>query len=302
VIRKRFVAVLAALLCACATEGMGPPPSAPVLERPVEAIPSDLDIAIRLDVARIRGALGPLAVEALRKSARAGGADDPGGEELVADALERTDTLWLALRPGASARTTDSVLVLRGRFRDLDVRRYAAKPAWQGPFDLGASVRLYERNTKARALPARIYARGDDVVVFVTLAEIIERGVRDQALEPPERGIVSVAARPRPLGERVRERSPAAARFLSQSELVEATAELGPETLEVAITLTMQTEVAARRAADAAALLAQELIRTGGVPDQVARSVDIEALGAALVIRAEIPLAELARWAARSKG
>lgn len=288
------------LICGgCAPSELPRPASAPpAIERPAQTLPADLDVVVRVDVARIRQALGPSVVLTLKEQAAAVG---PGGalDAIVRAAIEQTDTLWVGFRPGDSARTSDSVWVLRGRFSGLDLR--AIDRSWSSQRPLGGVWYVAERASDARAEPVRAYVRRDDLLVLVSAAEVdavervLERGVRGPALQPKEHGTFSVSARPQRLAEHVRDRSPAAARFLGSARLLDATCELTHDELRLEIGLQFEDEPSARRAAEAAGLLAAALIEQGDVPRAVAQHLDIESLSDSLVLRARVPLALLAK-------
>jgi hypothetical protein len=56
----------------------------------------------------------------------------------------------------------------------------------------------------------------------------------------------------------------------------------------------MDSEASARRAADAAGLLALELIKLQTIPDAIAKSLAIEAVGTSVVVRVDAPIELLA--------
>lgn len=286
-------------LAGCAPERppLPPPPPAPLLARDVDAIGAELDLVVRVDLARIRASLGPEALAGIAERTLQSRSDDPATRQLLVDALERTDVAHIALRPGKSPELTDNVLVLRGRFDKLEVDRYRSLPGWLPPEDLGADVRVYDRRRQpGRSEPARVYAFSNDRLVFVSAAAIdsaeraIERGVHDERLEPPAKGAISLAARPRALAASLSEGSRAAARFLAKSELLQGYADLTPAGLELEVELRMQDEASARRTADALGLIAEDALANGIVPKAVAESLDIRAVGEVAVLRVAVPL------------
>jgi hypothetical protein len=296
--RRALLLLGLVLCCSCGPKPIPPPDTpAPALARPVDAIPADLDVVVRVDLARMRRALGPGAVAALRdRAAGAEGAD----RRLLEQALAAADTVWIAFRPGLAPDKTDQVVVLRGNFEKLDPRSHDAEPAWQLPIDLGGGWRLYRRpKPSTRAAPARIYLRVDDLLVFVSSAEIdsaersIEARVRDDDLEPPEKGAVSVAARLKPLSRTLLERSPAAARLLARGQRLTASADLDADGLRAEIELSFDTEEDARDVADAAGLLVAALAENGDLPKSLAESLRIEAVGTSMVVRLSLGAEEL---------
>lgn len=304
--RRGGLARLAALsgalfLLRCAASSLPPTaPSAPSVVRPAEVIPADLDVVVRVDLGRMRAALGPIAADSLRRRAARAGAGDDAGRALVLDALDDSDTLWLGLRPGASTEIADHVLVLRGRFERFDARQYALAPPFSAAFDLGGGYRLYEREVATRSAPARVYVRESDLLVLVSTAEIdsverrLEQGIYEENLEPKEEGLVSLAARPAPLAARVAERSPAAARLLGKIRRVDATLDAVAERLELELTLQMVEGASPERTAEAIRLLAAEVARQQGWPDAAAEALRVDTFGSAVLVRVSLPLAALA--------
>lgn len=202
----RRLAVSCALLgCSCQPRPIGPPPNAPSVVRPLDAIPADLDLVVRLDLRRIRDTLGGPAMAAISEQAlKSLHGDDRATDALLLTALSGTDTLWLGLRPARDWSTADTVFVMSGHFVGFSPERAESKPRFGLPLDLGGNVRRYERAHPAtRAAPARIYTHAEDLVVSLSEAEIdsVERSFEQHrgapALEPAEQGALSAVARPR---------------------------------------------------------------------------------------------------------
>ncbi|MBI3207205.1 MAG: hypothetical protein IT377_11350 [Polyangiaceae bacterium] len=282
------------MLSACAGRGRIPPPEAPppAFREPSDAIPAELDFALRIDLAKIRGALGETAFDLLRdKSA----ARDP----VTTDALARADTVWVALRPSDRGAIDDSVTIVRGRFGAIDPHR---RPEWGPATDLGAGWRRFDRKGKApRSEPARIYARGDDVLVFVTVAALdsverrLEQGVLDDHLDPAEKGVLSVDARPRTLGRLATHHFPTVGRLLERSERLRVTADLDGQGLRAELELELGGESEARAVAESLGSVARALGQTRGLGAQIAEGLVIEAVGARAVVRLKLPSEALAR-------
>ena len=203
----RGVFGLSLLLASCRSPHIGPPPAAPHVTRPLSAMPADLDLVLRVDLERIRTTLGAPATAAISEQALRGlhGADR-ATDELLLGVLGETDTLYLGLRPGASLDVADSVFVMVGKFPGFDPERVQSTPRWTRALDLGGDLRRFERaSAPARGAPARFYARGEDLIVSLSEAEIdsvertLEQGRGMPALEPLEKGVLSAVARPRGL-------------------------------------------------------------------------------------------------------
>jgi hypothetical protein len=301
VLGRRSWLLLSLALAACGPERIPRPPTpAPVVDNPTDAIPGDLDVVVRIDFERIRRTLGPELIADIRRHGAAG--RDAGAEPLVAEAIERADTIWIALRPGDSAELSDAVVVFRGRYSGFDPKRLPADPPWSGPVDLGATWRLYERaRPKVRSAPARVYARGEDLLVLVSTAEIdsvertIERGAGGPSLAPPEKGAISIEARVPPIAERIADRSPAAAKLLSRARRLRASADLEAAGLKAELELEFELEEHARRAADAAGILKRAMAEQQTLAGSIARALEIDAVGSVLVVAIALPPEALAR-------
>jgi hypothetical protein len=301
-------AVLAAAALSIAACGAKPeaPPAAPQIAAPADAVPPDLDVVVRIDVAGLREAIGATAFALLSARAKQSAAGmDPGSQRMIVDLLGQADTLWLAFRPGLDLDHTDNVVVLRGRFERLDPRDYRASPAWQSATDLGAGWRVFERpRPRSRSAPARVIQRGGDLVVLVSYAEIdaVERGLEGRqsssAVAPPETGSFSVAARVRPLAASMATRSPAAARLLGQATTLEASLSLAATGMTARLSVDFEMDDQARRAADAANLLLRALAEQSTTLAELLPSLRVEAVGASVVVSANIDRERLAALAA----
>ena len=82
--------LLALALSALACASRPPPPPAPSLTSPADALPADLDLVVRVDLEKVRTALGPAGIELMRRGTGALPSDP--GTALVTKALERTTT------------------------------------------------------------------------------------------------------------------------------------------------------------------------------------------------------------------
>lgn len=200
--RRALLLGLSAL--ACGPKALPALPPAPAIASAAELIPPDLDVVVRLDLARVKAALG---VTALTELSRQVLAHDSGGQEpdeLVIASLLAADQVYLGYRPGALLTPLDRVLALQGHFEPL----LHPPPGFSGATDLGRDLRYWDRREApaSRGSVARVYALGERVRAFVSEAELdaVERALGEQGsprrLEPPEEGTLSLAARPRLLG------------------------------------------------------------------------------------------------------
>lgn len=287
-------ALVGACLCAVAAcaASRREPPAAPSIDRPSSAIPGDLDLAFRVDLARVRAVFGPHAVRALRLDVVDAG-KDPGTAKLLDAALERGDTLWGGLRPGLAAELTDNVLAVRGSFGGLEPD---ARSGFLRPRDLGGAWLVYDRPHPARrSAPARIYLRSPDRLVFVSEAEIdstervVELGADDGQLHPPDRGIVSLSARPASLAALLEERFPAVAGAIEGATLLDAFADAGASGLEAEVSLRFPGAEDAAGARERAVTLFSALEKAPGVLGLVGKGTRAEAIGSSLVVRLALP-------------
>src|SRR5690606_16562343 len=137
----------------------------------------------------------------------------------------------------------------------------------------------------ARSLPARIYAHANDLIVFVSTAEIdsversLEQRMDDARVSPPAEGVLSIEARAPALAEQVLERSPAAARLLRRASKLRAHADLTQTGFDAELELLLDSESGARETAEAAALFAEALGAEGGGAAALVKGLKIEAVG-----------------------
>lgn len=294
--RREFLLSLVTATAAAACGGRRiPPPTSPSpgLMRPSAAIPEDLDVALRADLDQVRRAFGPEFIEALEFDI--GARADAAGVGLLKDALRAADTVWIALRPESEPRYTDNVVILRGKFGTLFPGEYAGPSRWQPALDLGAAWRLYERKpTSVRAAPARLYAHADDLLIFVSEAEIdsTERSVELQAgdahVEPPDRGTVSLALRVQPLLRWIPFRYAELVRLLEPASRILAHATVDTLGARAEIEIAFLDADTARLAADAASLLISRVTAADGALGTVARGASATAVGNAAVVRIQL--------------
>lgn len=287
-----------ALVVACA-ESRPAPPAAPSLDRAASAIPGDLDVAFRIDLTKARRVFGPQVAKDVRLEI-VDEREDPATALLLARAIEHSDAMWVAFRPGLPARLTDNVLVLRGDFRAVDPLG-DARAGWAHPVDLGGGYFLFERpRPKWRSAPARAYAFADERLVLVSEAEIdsvervLEYRVDDDRVDPPDRGLVSIAARPAPVSGLLASQFPAVAAVLEQATSLQGYADVGEEGLRGTIEAGFATESDAQKASTQAQALLAVLRQAQGLLGRVAKSAESSAVGQRLVIRLSMDGAGLA--------
>lgn len=216
---------------ACAQRPIAAPPPAPIVDEPALMVPSDLDLVVRLDLARLRAVLGLSGAELLAQLARQAPVDEPDVEtaRFTLALFARAETAWIGVRPGLAPELTDSVVVLRGAFKGVVPTSLGGAPPWGRPADLGGAVLRFSRMApKLRAAPSVIYARGSDLVVIGSEAEVdpLELGFQGKGgagtLRAPESGLVAVAARLGPLQRRIAKRAPTLSRMFDGADRLSA--------------------------------------------------------------------------------
>jgi hypothetical protein len=274
----------------CAAARPAPPP-APVLATPSDALPPDLDLVVRLDLARIRAALGAEGLSLVRRGATTALAGD-AIRELMQAALERSDTALLALRPELIPGETDNVLVLEGHFSELGVERALRAGGFGPPIDLGGDVRRFDHPGKlSRSAAARVYAFGDERLVFASTAEIdsveavVERGMAPSSLKPKASGVLGLAARLRGVTAGLAQRYPLLAVAFGDAIHLEGSVESTDTGLSLEVSLELPDEAGAIRSADAFGRVRQALLTTEGKLGAVAESSQATAVGRFVVVR-----------------
>jgi hypothetical protein len=278
------------LFFGCTRSRIGEPPRAPRANEPTDLIPADLDLVARLDLAQMRRSVAAPEIETLTNSFQERVKDEPG-QRLLEQALRRADTVWVALRPRPVWAETDNVLVLRGDFEDFDPRPTQSVPAFRGPTDLGGGWRYYERDPSAsRAAPVRIYARHQDLVAFVSNAEIDStertlRGFGGPRALPPAKGAVSLVVRADVVARWVGARLPWVADLLAGATEVMAYADLRLAGLEAEVHVGYRTGPDAEAARFGATQWVRLLAKENGLVGRIARALKTELVGDNLVMR-----------------
>jgi hypothetical protein len=289
--------VVAHLLVACAGDRR-PPPAAPSLEAPSDALPPELDMVVRIDVGRVRSALGAPALALIRGELK--GSDALGRFGL--DVLERSDVFVLGLRYEPSSEgygIADAVIAAEGDFRGLDPRKYSIRPPWQAPIDLGGDIRRYDRGKPdKRGDPARLYLRSNRMMVVVSEAAIdsveavVERHAPPNPIRPPERGIASAALRlgrgNSLLGNRAR--FPMVSEALDATRSVEVWIDQTAKGFEAQAAFELETEAHATRAAEILEVARTTLQDGKGWGGILARHSKVTVSGKHALVDMEMPL------------
>jgi len=293
--RRALFVGMAAGVFACESPKVGSPPPGPRLERPTDVIPPDLQLTVRIAAKRLQEALGRGVVERMRKDSQL---STPLSDPLIGWALERADTAWAAFRLALVAEQMDNVLVLAGNFDDLAPDR----AHWLTPVDLGGGWQCWDKSQKvSRAEPARLYAFTGEALVFASEAEIdaverrLERGVEVESIEPPELGLVSIAASMPALAAALRDKSPRAAALLERGTVLTGHADFEHTSgATLRLDFAFKASEQAERSARAATLLLEAMRETPGVVGAVASAARVEALGKSVSLQLRLESAVLA--------
>ena len=263
-------------------------------------LPADLDLVLRLDLKRVRAALGIEAEALLRRLGENAPSDEPDADtgRLLLALLTRADTAWVAVRPGLSPELTDGVIALRGDFRDAVPTSLGGSPRWSGGRDLGSGLFRFDREPpRLRAAPAVIYLRVPDVAIIGSEAEIdalertVEKGALDPSLQAPEVGLIAVAARLGSLRNKLTQRAPTLAGYVEGAERLEGSLDRQGEIFHVRLDVRFENELQASKLSGELRAL-QEKLRGEG--HAWVDKFSFEPLGEDLAVRLELSTSELA--------
>jgi hypothetical protein len=293
VVRLRALGLVAAVALAAPAAGCGdevprggvPRTPEALLARaiqPTDLLPADLDLVVRVDLARLRAGLGPASIDAL--------AGRLPGDRLLRGALARADAVTVGLRAD-ELEAGDRVVVVEGSLDgaapEPDPAHFAPGPRWI------EDVRLWDRKGEGaapREQVARVVRVGDRALVFVTAMEVdptsrvLRAGPDERRGQPFAEGIVSVDWRPRPLRTSLAKRFPSIASVLRGLARVRATASMGERAVEVRAQLDATDEAAAERVARFF-----ELLRDNSGDDGVLAALTVERAGATVHVGSDVP-------------
>ncbi len=197
----------------------------------VELFPADLDLVLRVDLARMRAALGPMANGL---SSRVGSEID-ARDELAAKAIERARVAWIGTRL-ADIETGDRVLVVEGDVEDL-----RPDPGIFQLLDppLSDVIKTFERRGPiSRDATARVHLLGARTIVFVSGVEvdgverILLRGADPGRRDPPADGLLSADLRGRRLPPGLERRFPSIGAIVRGIERARASVTMVDEGLQ----------------------------------------------------------------------
>lgn len=286
--RATLAAGLAVVLGGCGNEvphgGINAPPQ-PISRRlePNEIIPSDLDVVVRLDLARLKEALGAEPEKQL--AARLG--TDPA----VTAALGTGRSAMLGLR-SMDLERGDHVLVVEG-----DMKRFAVDKASYDPHPTANDkVTVFLRKTPTTRRGTEVLVLLDErAVAFASPSEadavlrVLADGADDDRGQPVAEGLLSFDLRPRRLSAELEQRFPSIARLVSQVQRVRGTVHVEAEALALRVELVARSEASADRVARFFSVL-----KDGADPEgtsAVLRTLEVEPLGGVVSVRLRVPAA-----------
>ncbi len=268
---------------------------------PVQTLPPDLDVVLRVNTKRLAALLPRVlfdaALDGFESALRLGA---------WSAELEQADVLYLGIRPIPGPRrdgdaAVDYVVCIVGEGgaapSSLEER------AWRSRFfpmrDHGGGVISYRaKEGRARERVALVVERPGHYVVLASAAEVtpVERVAFDggsvRQLQPSAQGVVSGSFDLAKLVPVLGERSPKLARFLAEAESAQGHLELKGEALRIKGRLRFETGSYAERAGQALDLLLEALRTSLGTGFQL----DYEAVERELVFQLDLSLSLLLAW------
>jgi hypothetical protein len=268
--RRAALCGLLALSCASSERATARHPAPSVAAPPELPLPSGLDAAVRVDIAALSGELG----QATTRQFLLDAVNLGEGSSQIGQALDRAALLWFGLPAQSSSSAPSNVLVLRGHFTDLfGAERWSRRDSGVDVLELGG---------EGAPGYARVYRLpGSEQLVWSPGSELarVERALGGDAVEPalrpPERGAVSIAARPQGMLGRVASRYPELGERFRGVRRIEAFAEPTAGMWRADLNLDFDSATAAAEARELLERLRQALTRRGCALGVVARAVAV---------------------------
>jgi hypothetical protein len=274
------------LLAACGKEvpagGINAPPQ-PISRKlePNEIMPADLDVVVRVDLARLKDALGAEPEKQL--AARLG--TDPA----VADAIRSGRAATLGLR-SIDLERGDHVLVVEGDMKRFtpDAASFEAQPS------ANDKVKVFARKTPTARSGTEVLVLMDDrAVAFASPSEadavlrVLAEGADDDRGQPTAEGLLSFDMRPRRLSAELEQRFPSIARLVSQVQRVRGSVHVEADALVLRMQVIAKSESSAERVTRFFSVLKEGADPQGA--SALLRSLEVEPLGGVVVVRLRVP-------------
>lgn len=287
-----ILALCAALSLAC-VEGVPLREPAPRSLVPELPLPSGLDVAVRVDLAALSAELGQaLARQFLFDAVSLAGSERAAA--LLRRSLDSAALLWFGLPAASATERPSNVLVLRGHFSELE-----HDGSWSRR---DSGVELLELDADgAGAGYARVYRLpGAEMLIWAPSAELsrVERALAgdtaDAVSRPPERGAVSLAARPAGVLARAEARYPELAQRFRDVRRIEAFAEPTAGMWRADLTLDFASAARAAEATEVLERLRQALTGRGCAIGVMARAAAVTSFERDVRVQAVLMGPELA--------
>lgn len=256
--RLAWTASLAAALLSssCGSEvpagGVKTVNEAPLARRvdPLDLVPADLDLVVRVDLARLRAGLGPVDL-----GPDSGGSGLPGplsaeADPLLREAIEKADTVWLAMR-ATDFDGGDRVIVVSGKLGDVVPSPDEYEPARS----MLEGVQLFEhRGVVRRTETAQVIAVEDRALAFVSpvetpsVARVLREGPDEGRGDPRAEGLMSLDYRARRLSPELERKYPSISAVIAGIERIRASATLVDRNVALEAEIIAKTDTAADKA------------------------------------------------------
>ena len=249
--------LLGLAVAAVALSGCGPGAKArgararaelPALDRrvdPAEIFPADLDLVVRLDVARMRSSVGPAAA-----SAMAARAAREAGDDVLRAALACADVVWLGARFG-DLDSGDHVVLVEGASCAPELDR----AQWRPEASRNKSVKIFDRVDPARRTgTARVLVLGPQATAFVSpmevdsITRILADGPDARRGNPVAEGVISLDVRAARLPPALEQKYPSIAAIIAGLERVRGTAVVVDEGVQIDVQILSPTAKGAEKA------------------------------------------------------
>lgn len=222
-----------------------------------ELLPADLDLVLRIDLARMRSQLGAEAIDRLLARALVDAARAPSAvvdaDPLLVLAARRAEVVYVALR-AEDPTSGDRVVVVEGKLAGLTPEPARYRP---GPPSALEGVRTFDRigalTHAPRDTTARVVAVGERALAFVSPVEVdsverlLEVGPDPKRGDPVAEGLVSVDLRVRRLGPRLERRFPSLGAVVAGLERVRGSAAMLDDGVRVDLEVQGASQLGAER-------------------------------------------------------
>jgi hypothetical protein len=271
---------------------------------PAELLPDDLDFVVRIDALRIRQ--NPVLADIVRDLAKT----QPS--ELLAStqaAFAEASAVWVGTRWMSDGFHGDGVVAIEGVPGNETTALATSRPRRARRMAISVTeADVFERPAVARGEAALEIVMGNRGVVLATAAEadavlrVLDSGSDEGRLEPPARGLVSFAGRPRsgsPLvaattSGTLREITEGLVGYAGSLEESRGVDSDGPGAIALEASLAYASANDAVRAAERAKQAIAHLVLAGGTMRTMVDSIKLTEVGSSVQVRATVPFASLA--------